>query len=58
MPSRPLPLVKGVIRGLRLDAARTLADEALQAGSTAQVLDLCRETLGQAVPELRDFIRS
>jgi phosphoenolpyruvate-protein phosphotransferase (PTS system enzyme I) len=56
MTPRAIPIVKSVIRSLRLDAARSLAEEAMEAGSEKQVLALCRELIRQSNPEILDLI--
>jgi signal transduction protein with GAF and PtsI domain len=44
-----LPLVKWVLRQVRMQDARAAAEAALQAMSAAQVLDLLQEALAQSV---------
>jgi phosphotransferase system enzyme I (PtsI) len=50
-PPHQLPEVKRVIRAIRLDEARALAQEALRCGSSAEVLDLLRRALRRALPD-------
>jgi phosphotransferase system enzyme I (PtsI) len=56
MTPRAVPLVKSVIRNLRFDITQALVDAALKAGGTDQVLDLCREMIGQSNPEIFKLI--
>lgn len=51
-----VPVVKDVIRALHHSRARELARAALDCGSAADVLALCKATVAQAVPELRQLI--
>jgi phosphotransferase system enzyme I (PtsI) len=51
MPPHQLPEVKRVIRGVRLDQARTLAAEALRLDTAEEVAALLEDALRSAVPE-------
>ncbi len=49
-----IPAIKHLIRRLRLPEARQLAQEALEAGSAAEVTGACRSMVLRAAPELAD----
>ena len=51
MPPHQLPEVKRVIRGVRIEQARALADEALRQETAQAVVALLQEALRLAVPD-------
>ncbi|WP_205678819.1 phosphoenolpyruvate--protein phosphotransferase [Aquisphaera insulae] len=51
MPPHQLPEIRRVIRGIRLDAARALAAEALAMETAAEVADLLQRRLREALPD-------
>ena len=51
MPPHQLPEVKRVIRGINLEQARTLAEEALRLDTSQAVIALLHDALSRALPE-------
>jgi len=51
-----VPLVKDAVRSVTYADSKDLAAKALKSGSAEQVVDLCRELMGKAAPELLELI--
>ena len=51
-----VPMIKDVIRNLRLSECKTLAKEALKGGTAADILQQCRELLAKRSPEILELI--
>ena len=51
MPPHQLPEVKRVIRGIRIEQARSVAAEALRQETAQAVVELLHEALRRALPE-------
>jgi len=52
MPPAAVPLVKDAIRSMNFTDAAGLAEAALKASTTAEILGLCRELIRQKAPEI------
>lgn len=57
MAPSSVPVVKDIVRSIAWEQARILADEALAAGSAAEVLERCRKVITAVAPEILELVR-
>jgi phosphotransferase system enzyme I (PtsI) len=52
-----VPVVKDIIRSMTREQARDLAGQALDAGSAAEVMGLCRKLIAAVAPEILELVK-